>query len=41
MVLRAALSNYRDSCGIRHGKGYWRAAETIGLQGDTVSSKPS
>jgi hypothetical protein len=27
MVLRAATSNYRDSRGIRHGKGYWRNIE--------------
>ncbi|KXX74805.1 hypothetical protein MMYC01_208654 [Madurella mycetomatis] len=34
MVLRAALSNYRDSRGIRRGKGYWRAVEPIGVPGE-------
>lgn len=24
LVLRAAVSNYRDSQGVRHGEGYWR-----------------
>lgn len=29
MVLSAAISNYRDSKGTRHGKGYWRNIEHV------------
>lgn len=32
MILRAALSNYRDSRGIRDGRGYWRILSGIRLQ---------
>jgi len=29
MVLHAATSNYRDSQGVRHGKGYWRQYDHV------------
>ncbi|GAP92189.1 putative heterokaryon incompatibility protein [Rosellinia necatrix] len=29
MVLRAAISNYRDSRGTRHGRGYWRQSHAV------------
>ena len=33
MVLCAAISNYRDSSGTRHGRGYWRQTNIINLSG--------
>ncbi|KAK4248959.1 putative heterokaryon incompatibility protein [Corynascus novoguineensis] len=35
LVLRAALSNCRDSRGIRYGTGYWRVFESISVQDDS------
>jgi hypothetical protein len=29
MVLRSAISNYRDSRGTRHGRGYWRKSNAV------------
>lgn len=31
MILHAAISNYRDSQGVRHGKGYWRQFDRVKL----------
>jgi hypothetical protein len=32
MVLRAAISNYRDSRGLRHRRGYWKVFHSIRIQ---------